>query len=96
MEDFTANEWLEYTVYITATGVYTFALRVNHADAGEAVHLELNHTDISGEMALSDGNGAWTDYTSRAVQIDQGVYVLRIHADSGTFSLNYFDVQKVH
>ncbi|ASZ12668.1 carbohydrate-binding protein [Chitinophaga pendula] len=85
------GEWLEYTVNVTAPGVYTVAVRVAAPGAGRSFHLELDGQNISGTVAVPSTGGfqAWQTVTVTTPALTTGVKVLRLVLDANDFNVNY-------
>ena len=79
------GEWLQYTVAITPTGLYTLTVRVavSATVSGGTFHLESDGLDVSGPMAVPNTCGwqNWQDVV-RVVYLISGTHVLRLVMDS--------------
>ncbi|MDB5330527.1 MAG: N-acetylneuraminic acid mutarotase [Phycisphaerales bacterium] len=78
-----AGEWLQYTVNIPATGMYTFQARVANTAIGGVFHASVDGVNCTGAMAVPN-TGGWQTYqtvTSSQFQLASGIHVLRISLD---------------
>ena len=51
-------EWLRYTVYVQASGVYTVRFNVASPVQGGTFHLEMNGADVTGPLTIP-ATGGW-------------------------------------
>jgi len=86
-----AGEWLEYTVNVTAPGVYTLAARVATPYDGKSFHLELDGQDITGPVTVpvTGGFQAWQTVYVTTPALTAGVKVLRLVMEAADFNVNY-------
>ncbi len=86
-----AGEWLEYTVNVAETGVYTVEFRVASEMSGGALHLEKDGANLTGAISAPQTGGwqAWTTVSATGVSLSSGVQVLRVVFDGGPFNLNW-------
>ncbi|HWE95672.1 MAG TPA: carbohydrate-binding protein [Tepidisphaeraceae bacterium] len=78
-----AGEWLQYTVNIPVTGMYTFQARVANTAIGGVFHASVDGVNCTGAMAVPN-TGGWQTYqtiTSGQFQLASGIHVLRISLD---------------
>lgn len=80
-----SGEWLKYSVGVSAAGRYDISVRVAHASHGGTFHLEVNGTDVTGQMTVPATGGwdTWTTVTTRGVHLNAGQQVWRLVMDSG-------------
>jgi hypothetical protein len=86
-----ANEWMKYTVNVTAAGVYTIQARVASPNNGSQFCIELNGVNISGTITVPN-TGNWQTYQTVTITtpgLQSGVQTLRIVELTGGFNLNY-------
>jgi hypothetical protein len=78
------GEWLQYTVTVSATGVYTLDARVACPGAGATFHVEANGVDVTGPMSIPDTGDwqSWTTVTKAAVSLAAGQQTLRLIIDA--------------
>ncbi|NJM15542.1 MAG: carbohydrate-binding protein [Bacteroidales bacterium] len=88
-----SGEWLEYSVNVTASGVYDITFRVASASAGGAVHLELDGADITGTLTFpATGNWqTWSNMVASNVSLTAGEAIMRLAMDANSFNINYID-----
>jgi hypothetical protein len=88
-----AGEWLEYTVNVAQSGLYSMAYRYasGNASGGGPFHLELDGQSISGDIKVaSTSTTVWTIWASKtvtAIPLTAGEHVLRVAFSSGEFNL---------
>ena len=92
------NEWLKYTVNVTASGTYTIEARVAASGAGGTFHIEADGVNKTGPMVIPN-TGGWQSWTtiSKSVSLAAGAQVWRLvidNAGSGGVvgNLNYIRV----
>ncbi|MBK9132737.1 MAG: carbohydrate-binding protein [Gammaproteobacteria bacterium] len=88
------GEWLEYTVNVAQAGAYTLNLRVATAANGKQLRVLSNGVDLTGAVAVPN-TGGWTTWQtiSKAVNLSAGQQVLRLQVDSGSFNIDYLELQ---
>jgi hypothetical protein len=86
-----AGEWMNYTVNITTTGVYTLQARLASASAGNTLHVELDGVNISGTIAVPNTGGwqTWQTVSVTTPSLSAGSHILRIYEETGGFNINY-------
>ncbi len=85
-----ANEWLKYTVNITASRNYTLELRVAAGAAGKSVRIEIDGTTIATVSIPNTGGGQkWTTVTVPNVYLSGGTKVMRLFNVTGGQNINY-------
>lgn len=75
-----ANEWLEYTVNVTASGTYTIQARVGTVSAGRTFRIEFNGVDKTGWIGVPVF-GTWDTYGTvsvSGVSLSAGTQVMRV------------------
>lgn len=89
-----ANEWLEYTVQIPATGNYRLNFRMASLSGGGTFYIAVNDQDLSGDVAIPTTGGwqAWQTVTAPVVNLNAGTQTIRITIRSGGFNFNYFEI----
>lgn len=89
----TTNEWLEYTVNVTQSGLYSFAFRYasGNAAGGGPFHLELDGQNISGTITVPSTSttswNVWATKTVANIPLTPGEHILRVAFSSGEFNL---------
>ncbi len=87
------NEWLEYTVDVAATGSYQFSARVASDANGGTFRIEMDGTDVSGDVTFP-GTGGWQNWITVTTDVDleAGEQVMRFANRSfGEYNLNWFE-----
>ena len=83
------GEWLHYTVQSTDPGWYSIECRVASATGGGQFRLELNGTDLTSVISVSN-TGGWKEWESLFVDgiyIPEGTHSLRLQAITGGFNI---------
>jgi endoglucanase Acf2 len=87
------NEWLEYTVNVAQSGLYSFDFRYASGNAvgGGPFHLELDGQVISGDISVPSTSttswDVWATKTVANIPLTPGEHVLRVAFSSGEFNL---------
>ncbi|HRZ96744.1 MAG TPA: glycosyl hydrolase [Paludibacter sp.] len=87
-----AGEWLEYTVNVAQSGLYSFAFRYasGNANGGGPFRLELDGQSISENIAVpSTSTTVWTVWATKTVNdipLRAGKHVLRVAFSAGEFN----------
>src|SRR5579864_4989375 len=78
-----AGEWLNYTVAVTASGIYNVAFRVASLGQGGSFHLEMNGANVTGAMTVPDTGGwqSWQTIT-KTVTLAAGTQIARLVMDA--------------
>jgi hypothetical protein len=94
-----AGEWLEYTVKVAETGLYTIRLRVASVEVdGGKCHIEFDDANVTGTIA-APSTGAWQTYTwveITRVPLNSGQQVMRVVIEENWFNLNYLYIVRVY
>lgn len=88
------GEWLEYSVYVTYTGLYAFQLRVATENTGKTFYIQMNGTNVTGTVNVPNTGGwqKWQTVTAPTVLLTEGVQKMRLVFTSGDFNVNYINV----
>lgn len=91
----TAGEWMEYTVDVTTTGVYTMTFKVGSYEGGGTFHVEIDGVNVTGPLTFPD-TGNWDVYqlvSKTGVSLTAGRHVMRlvIDSDAGSSDAGTFD-----
>jgi endo-1,3(4)-beta-glucanase len=87
------NEWLEYTVDVAQSGLYSFAFRYASGNAvgGGPFHLEMDGKVISGDISVPSTSttswDVWATKTVADIPLTPGIHILRVAFSSGEFNL---------
>jgi len=88
-----SGEWLEYTVDVTQSGLYSLAFRYASGNpaGGGPFHLEVDGRVVSGDISVpSTSSTVWTLWATKTVTdipFTPGKHVLRVGFTSGEFNL---------
>lgn len=92
------GEWLNYTVNVVTSGVYSLDVRLASLGAGGTFHIEFGGVDQTGPLTVPDTLGwqNWQTLTISNVTLTAGPQVMRIVMDGGGVSnlvgdINYLD-----
>lgn len=98
-----AEEWLDYTVQVPATGTYHLRLRAANTGASpKSMRILLGSdasslADITGTITIPDGGapGGFQTQTVSNVQLTQGLQLMRVFFDQGGVNLNWMEIEGV-
>ncbi len=87
------GEWLEYTLNATTTSLFTVDVRVASPGSGRQFHMEVDGTDVTGQVNVPGTGGfqAWQTVTVSLGTITAGTHTVRFVMDANDFNLNYLD-----
>jgi hypothetical protein len=79
-----AGEWLEYTVNVTTSGIYTIEASVGAPANGGSFHIEIAGADVTGQMFVPNTGDwrTWTTIGKTGVQLNAGQYIVRVVMDT--------------
>jgi hypothetical protein len=89
----TPGEWLQYTINVTAAGVYRAGFRVASLGRGGTFHLEIDGANVTGALSIPD-TGGWQNWQSVTanVALPAGVHAARLVLDvNGLYAVGNFD-----
>jgi hypothetical protein len=88
------DEWLEYTVHVQTTGLYTFNVRVASESAGGTFRIEFNSVNVTGSQSFPATGGwqTWTTITIPDIVLSAGEQVMRFYMESSDFNVNYTQI----
>ncbi len=77
------DEWMEYTVDVSASGEYQIDARVASLATGGLFHIEVDGVDLTGPIVVPVTNG-WQNWmtTSGTLQLEAGEQIIRFVNDS--------------
>jgi subtilisin family serine protease/predicted Rdx family selenoprotein len=80
----TAGEWLNYSVSVATTSLYTVDIRVAWPTAGGTFHLEVDGVPGTGAIAIPATGGwqTWASVTATGIALTQGSHLLRVVFDT--------------
>jgi hypothetical protein len=86
-----AGEWLEYTIDVKTSGLYTLTLRYSsgNSSGGGPFHIELDDKKISGDIPMAS-TGKWDTWMNKTIsnlEMPSGKHILRLVFDNGEFNL---------
>ena len=79
-----ASEWLNYSVSVAASGLYSVAFRVASSGGGGTVHVMLDGTNVTGSVTLPNTGGwdTWQTVTKTGVTLSAGAHMLKLVTDA--------------
>lgn len=91
------GDWMDYDIHIVETGKYKFEYRVAAEKSGSEIELELNGRTLEKIKVPSTENWQkWVSIESPSpMQLEKGIYTLRVYAKSGGFNINRITVKKI-
>lgn len=91
------GEWLNYNVEVTLPGYYQIEIRVASQDTGGTFALELDGTDVTGDIA-APVTGGWQSWTTAdaTAHLTAGVHELRFVNRSGSQEYNLDHMTFIH
>lgn len=93
-----AGEWLEYTIYASASSaLYDISARLASPSGTGQLHIEIDGVDVSGPINAPN-TGSWQSYTTVTVEdipIASGSHVMRVVVDAAGFNINYLEASEV-
>ncbi len=88
------GEWLQYTVNVNQTGTYQISARVASILNSNAMHFEVDGTNVTGTINITSTGGwqTWSTVTSKSFDLQAGTHIIKLVIESGLFSINMFDI----
>ncbi|MBN1481230.1 glycosyl hydrolase family protein [candidate division KSB1 bacterium] len=88
------DEWLEYTVNVSAAENYTIEVRAASLTSGGTFHIEFDGVDVTGPVSVpATGDWqAWTTVQISNVSLDAGEQVMRFYSESDGYNLNFIKI----
>ncbi len=78
------GEWMNYTVNIAESGIYSMDVRVASNDDGGQYHFDLNNEAVTDIQTIS-ATGGWTDFVTQQITgviLEAGTHTLTFRSDS--------------
>lgn len=91
---FEAGEWVNYSINSRQSMDYDIDLRVATEQTGTAFHLELDGSDVTGQIVIPPTGGwqTWATLSIPNVYIPEGEHVLTLVSESPYFNVNYIRI----
>lgn len=85
------GEWLEYTLDVAQTDVYTVLLRVASPNTNRLAHLDIDGVAIATNIAIPNTGGFqnWQTVTIPNISLSEGIRILRMTMDADNFNVNF-------
>ncbi|HEY0177331.1 MAG TPA: carbohydrate-binding protein, partial [Pedobacter sp.] len=85
-----SGEWLQYTVSVKESGVYTLKLGVASAQADGLLSLSVNGEMSAKGIAVPNTGGPadFREVELKNIRLNKGKQVLRVYADNGGFNFS--------
>lgn len=89
------GEWLDYTVDVAESGLYTFEFHISSKNGGGEFGLSIDGDDLTGIVSVPQ-TGEWSIYQefSEDVDLEEGEHVLRLNVLKSGFNLDKMVVTK--
>jgi len=89
------GEWQAYTVQIDSAGSYYFDVRIAAADSGKTLHIEMDGSDITGQVKIPNTGGLqnWQTVTVTSSLLTKGKKSMIIYMDGDGFNLDYLNIR---
>ncbi len=90
------GEWLEYTVEVPESALYSFELRAASPDGNGKFHLKIDKVNVSGSVAISS-TGGWQNYqafTVPDIPLNEGTHIIQFFEETGGYNLDKMIVSK--
>lgn len=90
------GEWLEYTVNVKETAVYSAIVRIGSPALSASFRLEFDGVDKTGTVSVptTGGERTWTNLVVPGIELEAGLHTMRIATSTGAFGLNRILFQK--
>ena len=88
-----AGEWMEYTVNVTENNPYAVYVRYAGQSETGKVHLEVDDTDVTGQVSLAP-TGGWQNWKTSLLgnfPLEKGQHTVRLVIETAGFNLNYLE-----
>jgi len=88
------GEWLNYSVEVENTGIYSLTPRISSEVGGGSVNIELNGVDLTGNITIPSTGGwqVWEDLVIPDIFMEAGTQIMRVNFHGGQFNLNSINV----
>lgn len=92
-----AREWLEYTVDVESSGIYTMRARVASASAGGEFRIEFDGQDVTGPVSFpATGDGqTFVNVDVNHVLLSKGQHTMRLLMDADNWNINWINFSKL-
>jgi arabinoxylan arabinofuranohydrolase len=90
------GEWLEYTVNVTETALYTIKTIAASPNSKSSVRFKLDGHDITSSVMIPN-SGGWQTYKTTSttqVSLDAGIHILQLFEETGGFNLDKIIFEK--
>lgn len=89
-----ANEWLEFPINVSQSGVYRADLRVASAPGNGMFTIEIDGVAKGNALSVASTGGwqSWTTLSTSLGQLSAGNHTLRVQMQAGNFNLNWIEL----
>jgi hypothetical protein len=90
------GEWLEFTVNVATSGLYSMTAKWATPNNGCAIHIEMNGVNVTGSAPLPNTGGwnSWVTGTGYNIPLNAGQQIMRVYTDVGGYNLDYISVAR--
>ncbi len=83
------GDWMDYTITVTAAGIYAVDYRVNGWNGAAQIEL-MKDGNVLAVTGVNTGN-IWATVTSDTFYLTAGTYTIRLNISGGGFNLNWME-----
>lgn len=90
------GEWLEYTVSVQETGLYTFSFNCSSLNGGGLIGAQIGETILFSGVSVpkTDAWGTYIIFSHPSVQLEKGEQVIRFLIEKNGFNIDKIEVEK--
>ncbi|NBI29670.1 carbohydrate-binding protein [Chengkuizengella marina] len=88
-----ANDWLEYNISVETSGYYKLKYRIASSSSDAQIQFQMNE-NILNTKAIPNTKDLtkYQNIKAGEVYLEEGTYIIRLYAASGTFNLEWFQI----
>lgn len=91
------GEWLEYTVNVAKTAIYTWKMNVSTDNDNASFHFLLDDEDIT-EIVNVPSTGDWNtlaEIKGTTTELKEGKHILKLYIDNQYFDIDWFSFEEI-
>lgn len=93
------GEWTKYRIRVEEDGVFNIHFRVAKGSSNaspSSFRLELNNQPITNVISINNTGGwqVWKTLTVSDIELEEGVYDLKLYINNGLFNINWIDFEE--